>query len=149
MDAKGELYNILSKLGDQKADTELLGPGTIAVTTVLNSRRVIESVQDNFVGDPDSVRFVKKMIPVDFFIDLSELKSTVREDIRPVIQDNLYRVDVFVHRGNADNNLIRNEVVELIRGRVNEDHPQLIVRVDIFESKAVIGLLKGSDIFSR
>jgi len=149
MEIKSELHNILLKLGDKKSDTELVASGMMGLSTELNPRNVIESIQDNFVSNPDSIRFIKKLVPIDYFTDLDKLNETIKDDIKSIIKDNLYNVEVHVHSGNADSNVIRNEVTDIIKGRINEDHPQLIIRIDIFESKAAIGLLKSSDIFSR
>lgn len=149
MSAKGELQSVLSRMGDQRAETELLAPGVIGVETELEPRRVVEELHDQFVSNPDLLSATLLWVPVDEWTDLEKVERVVREDVKPVVGDALYRVDVVVHKGDADAEALKSSVAGVVGGRVNEDHPQKVVRIDVVERKAGVSVLKQADVFAR
>jgi len=149
MDAKSELKDLLRKMGDDKANVEILVPGVVGVETELNPRRFTEELRDMQAGDPESVRCIAKAVPIDDWCAVEEVGKVVKEDFKSVIADALYRVDVQVHRGDANADEITKVVQEVINGRIDVDHPQKIIRVDVFDKQASVSLLKELDIFRK
>ena len=151
MIGRNEVQNILTKLGDQKAKMELLVPGIIGVSTELKNRDVIEEVKDIFAGDPESINATLKWVPVDFWCDatLDKIKEVVKEEIKDSISSNdQYQIDIIKHRSELNKEQIIEAVAPLIRGKVNLDHPQKIIRIELFDKKATVTLLTPKDIFS-
>ena len=151
LSGKNEIHNILTKLGDQKSEQELLVPGVIGVKTSLDARRVVEDVRELFLGDPSSVNAALKWVPVDFWCDadIEKIKAVVKEEIKDlVVPDDQYIIDVVKHRSALLEEQIVGAVVPMLKGKVNLDHPQKILRIELFDKQASISLLKPKDIFS-
>ena len=151
MSGKSEIHNILTKLGDQKAEMELLVPGIISVKTTLDAREVVEEVREMFAGDPNSLSCTLKWVPVDYWCDATpdQIKATVKEEIKDLfVPDDQYVVDVLAHRSALTSEQIISAIVPLLKGKVNLDHPQKVIRIELFDKRACVSLLKPADIFS-
>ena len=128
MNGKSEIHNALVKAGDQKAEMELLAPGIIGVETEANSREVISNLQEAVMANPDSLSYTLKWVPVDYWCNADEVEKVIKEDIKPVVGDVLYRVEVYVHEGGKKPAPLKKAIQESIKGRLNDDYPQKIVR---------------------
>jgi tRNA(Ser,Leu) C12 N-acetylase TAN1 len=151
MTGRNEVQRILAKFGDQKAQMELLVPGIIGVSTSLKNRDVIEEVKEMFAGDPLSIESTLKWVPCDFWCEgtIEGIKSAVKEEIKDLItSDDQYAIDVAKHRSELHTKEVIEAVAPLIRGKVNLDYPQKIIRIELFDKKATITLLTSKDIFS-
>lgn len=140
--AKGEIHAVLVKLGDQKAEQELLQPGVIGVRTKIDSRKCIEDARELYLGDPDSFRATKQWIPADYWCEptLEAIKKTLRDEIREFVTAQDHYVISFARNKSA---LTDEEVVGMIvpqlAGKIDVDHPQKTLFVEIYD-KAVLTL---------
>ena len=149
LNGKNEIHNILTKLGDQKSEQELLVPGVIGVKTSLDARRVVEDVRELFLGDPSCINATLKWVPVDFWCNVEEIKSVVKEEIKDlVVPDDHYIIEVVKHRSALDEKQIVDSVAPMLKGKINLEHPQKILRIELFDKRASVTLLKPKDIFS-
>jgi len=151
MSGKGEIHNILTKLGDQKSEQELLVPGIIGVKTKLDAREVVEEVREMFAGDPNSLSFTLRWVPVDYWCDatIDKIKTTIKEEIKDLFtMDDQFLIDVVNHKSGLQKEQIIETLTPLLKGTVNPDHPQKIVRIELFDKQASVSLLKPADIFS-
>ncbi len=151
MSGKGEIHNILTRLGDQKSDQELLVPGIIGVKTKLDAREVVEEVRETYAGDPNSLSFTVKWVPADYWCDatLDSIKAMVKEEIKDMFMaDDVYAIDVVKHRCELHREQVIEAVAPFLKGKVNLDFPQKILRIELFDNRASITLLKPKDIFS-
>lgn len=152
MSGKGEIHNILTKLGDQKSEQELLVPGIIGVKTKLDAREVVEEIREMYAGDPNSLSFTIRWVPADYWCDaiIENIKTTIKEEIKDLFTaDDQYFVDVANHKGQFQKEQITGAIIPLLKGKVNPDHPQKVVRIELFDKRACVSLLKPADIFSR
>jgi len=148
---KNEIHNILTKLGDQKSDQTLMVPGIIGVSTSLKARDVVEEVRELFVSEPLSLNFTLKWVPADYWCDatLDTIKSVVKEDIKDLfLPDDQYAIDVVKHKSELHREDIIQTIAPLLKGKVNLDYPQKILRIELFDKRASVSLLKPKDIFS-
>jgi tRNA(Ser,Leu) C12 N-acetylase TAN1 len=151
MSGKDEIHNVLTKLGDQKAEQELLVPGIIGVKTNLDAREVVEEVREMYAGDPNSLSFTLRWVPVDYWCDatIDKIKTTVKEEIKDLFTaDDQYFVDVVNHRSGLQNEHITETIALMLKGKVNPDHPQKVIRIELFDKRACVSLLKPADVFS-
>ncbi len=151
MSGKGEIHNILTKLGDQKSEQELLVPGIIGVKTKLDAREVVEEVREMFAGDPNSLSFTLRWVPVDYWCDatIDKIKTTIKEEIKDLFTvDDQFLIDVVNHRSGLQTGQIIEGVSSMLKGKVNPEHPQKVVRIELFDKRASVSLLKPADIFS-
>jgi len=148
---KNEIHAILTKLGDQKSGQELLVPGIIGISTVLKSRDVIEELRELAASDPDSIKFTLKWVPADYWCDatLDAIKTTFKEEIKDLIlADDQYVIEILPHRTSLKTEQILDAIKPWLRGKISE-HPQKILRIELFDKRATVTLLKPKDIFSR
>lgn len=151
MSGKSEIHNILTKLGDQKSDQELLVPGIIGVKTKLAGRDVVEEVREMFASDPNFLTHTLKWVPADLWCagTLDAIKAVVREDIKEMFAaDDQYAIDVVKHRSDLHAEQIVEAIAPMLRGKVNLEHPQKILRIELFDKLASVTLLKPKDVFS-
>lgn len=151
MSGKAEVQDILTKLGDQKAEMELLVPGIIGVKTVLKSRDVVEEVRDLFAGDPESVKFTLKWVPADFWCEgsIDGIKSMVKEEAKDLfVATDQYSIDVVKHRSVLHKEQVVEAVAPLLKGKVNLEFPQKVLRIELFDNRASVTVLKPKDVFS-
>ncbi len=148
---RNEIHNILTKLGDQKADQQLLVPGIIGVATSLKSRDVIEEVREMAAADPMSFNFTLKWAPADYWCEatLDKIKEVVKEEVKDlIVPDDNYAIDVVKHRSELHREQIIEAIAPMLKGKVNLDYPQKILRIELFDKKATVTLLKPKDVFS-
>lgn len=151
MSGKSEIQNLLTKLGDQKAEQELLAPGIIGVATVLKSRDVVEEIKELSINDPESIKFTTKWVPADFWCTASvdSIKTTVKEEIKDLIlADDQYMLEILPHRTSLKPESIIDALRPLLKGKINVERPQKILRIELFD-KVSITLLKPKDIFFK
>ncbi len=151
MSGKGEIHNVLTKLGDQKSEQELVVPGIIGVKTKLAARQVIEEVREMYVGDPNSLNFTVKWVPADYWCDatIDTIKAIVKEEIKDMITPtDHYTIEVVKHRSELNSQQIVEALATMLRGKVNAEHPQKILRIELFDKKAAVTLLQPKNIFS-
>lgn len=149
--AKNEVQNILTDLGDQKSEKELLVPGIIGVKTKLKNRRVIEEVREIFVSDPLKLNFAIKWVPIDYWCkpSIEKIANLVKEEIAPLITEkDRFAIEVEKHKSELDRKKIIDKIAELIKGKVDLDYPDKTIRIDLFQDKVGITLLGKHDVFS-
>ena len=150
MNGKAEIQDTLTKLGDQKAEMELIVPGIIGVTTELTARVVVEEVREMFLGDPTHFKSTSTWSAVDYWCpaNIDDIVKVVKQEIRDVIADNdQFAITVITHRSEVDEKKVVEAVLPLIRGKENVDHPQKIVRIELFDEAATVSLIAPSDVF--
>ena len=148
---KNEVQNILTKFGDQKAEKELLVPGIIGVETELAARDVVEDVRELYMADPSSVNSTVKWVPVDSWCaaSIDEVKKIVQDDIKELIKEHdLFAIDVVKHKSELHREEVIEAIAPLLKGKVELDHPQKVIRIELFDKTASVTLLKPKDVFS-
>jgi len=149
MNAKAELNHILRSLGDSKANIEILCPGMLGIETEIDGRKFAQELQDIAATNPETLKHVKAASPVDDWCATAELLATIKQEIKPRIDESLYRVDITVHQGEADADTLKQEIYEACKGRVEEDHPERIIKVDIFDKQASAAFCRQQYLFFR
>jgi len=149
---KNEIHAILTKLGDQKSQQELLVPGIIAVTTILKSRDVVEEICELMANDPESVKFTLKWVPADYWCDatIDGIKNAIKEEIKDlIVADDQYMIEILPHRTLLKPEQILDAIKPWLKGEINAERPQKILRIELFDKRATVTLLKPKNIFSK
>jgi tRNA(Ser,Leu) C12 N-acetylase TAN1 len=149
--SKNEIHAILTKLGDQKSQPELLVPGIIGVATVLKSRDVVEELRDMIINDPDAIKCTLKWVPADNWCDaaLDGIKNCIKEEIKDLmVADDQYAIEILPHRTSLKSDEILAAIKPWLKGKIS-DRPMKILRIELFDKRAAVTLLKPKDIFSR
>ena len=144
--AKKEVHNVLAKLGNQKADEELLIPGFITIKTKLDPHEVIEDARELFLGNPDSFSATTEWIPVTAWCTPGEIAKTINEEVADLIMpDEEYALEILKYQSTISDDDIINKVVPLIKARPGYN-PYKIIRIQIADNKVAISLLKPNDV---
>ncbi len=148
---KSEIHNLLVKFGDQKEEMELMVPGIIGVKTKLNARDLIEDLKEMHATDPTSVSFTLKWVPADYWCsaDVNSIVNIVKEEIKDMfLADDVYSIEVIMHKSNLDQEKIIQAIAPWLKGKINSDHPQKILRIELFDNRASVTLLLPKNIFN-
>lgn len=152
MNAKSEIHAILTKLGDQKEEQELLAPGVIGVTTKLDARKVVVEVKDQYVFDPESIKATSEWEPADNWCDatIDAITKTIREDIREFMtSEDLYTIDVDEHNSKLEKAEVAKAAASFMRGRLDYERPNKTLIIELFETKACVTLALKKDVFLK
>ena len=152
LNAKSEIHSILTKLGDQKEEQELLAPGVIGVATKLDPRKVIVEVKDQYASDPESIRSTHEWEPADNWCDPSvdAITKTIREDIREFMTPNdLYVIEIDEHNSKLAKADVVKAVTLYLRGKLDYDRPNKTLVIELFDTKACVTLALKKDVFLR
>ncbi len=148
---KSEIHNLLVKFGDQKEEMELMVPGIIGVKTKLNARDLIEDLKEMHATDPTSVSFTLKWVPADYWCsaDVNSIVNIVKEEIKEMfLADDVYSIEVIMHKSNLDQEKLIQAIAPWLKGKINSDHPQKILRIELFDNRASVTLLLPKNIFN-
>ncbi|MEM3154725.1 MAG: hypothetical protein QW165_04135 [Candidatus Woesearchaeota archaeon] len=149
--AKGEIHNLLTRFGDQKSRQELLVPGIIAVTTALKSREVVEELHEIAANDPEAIKCTTQWVPADNWCDatIDGIKNVIKEEIKDLfVADDQYAIEILQHRTSLKTDDILNAIKPFLKGRI-VDRPMKILRIELFDKRASVTLLKPKDMFRR
>jgi tRNA(Ser,Leu) C12 N-acetylase TAN1 len=150
--ARREILHVLKLLGDEHPVTERTAVDGIAfVHTALDGRRVVQECRALF---KEGVAFAEavKWIPVDYWCDadLQAIHRLLAERVRDRIAPHeSWGLKVAKHRWQRYHT---DEIVAQLAGaidrRVDLDHPDKLVRVDVLGAEAAISVLRPDEVFS-
>jgi len=147
MTAKQEIHNILTKLGDQKEETELVVPGVIGLKTKLDARKVIDELNELYVNDPNSVTATVKWIPVDYWCnaDNKSILDVFKDEFKTMFSEtDHYNIEITNEKPG-----LLDTLKPWIKGTINKEKPQKILKIELFGENAYISLLRPHNIFSK
>ncbi|VVB80827.1 Uncharacterised protein [uncultured archaeon] len=148
---KAEIHNLLVKFGDQKEEMELMVPGIIGVKTKLDARNLIEDLRERYVSDPNVLSATLKWVPADYWCDatVDVIVKTVKEEVKDMfLRDDVYAIEVINHKSDLHHEQIIEAIVPWLKGKVDLEHPQKILRIELFDKQASVTLLLPKNIFS-
>jgi tRNA acetyltransferase TAN1 len=150
--ARGELRLQLTALGDLSPIIErTIAKGILGVRTSLEPRRVVARFNELVAENPDAIKYVLKLRPVDLWTtpELEGLKiavSSLKEQIGP---GERWGMEVELRRFTALHKMeIIEPVAELIDEKVDLRNPQNIVRIEILGNAAAVSVVKPDEVFS-
>jgi len=150
--ARDEIAKILKEFGDDNPVIKrTIARGIAGVKTKLDSREVVRKVRELFEKDPSQINFAIKWIPVDNWCksDLDEMKKIIKKIKVGIKKGEKWAMEVEKRRyTNYHTAEIIEELAKEIEEKVNLEHPDKIVRIDILGQSAGISLLKPENIFS-
>lgn len=149
LSSKIEVHNLLTKFGDQKADIELLCPGVMAVKTSLDARKVVDNLSDLYVKEPSALNYTVKWIPVDYWCSPAEIVSTVKDEYRTMFAPTDQFSVKIVSRGKLNEQELLSSLKPFLRGSINDEHPQKILRIEVFDKLVAVALLRPHNIISK
>jgi tRNA acetyltransferase TAN1 len=152
--AKPEIMRILKRFGDPDPQVEKTATMGIAVAfTCLDNREVIRRCRALWESEPrNSFEFAIKWVPVDYWCDtdLEAMKRVIDDEIRGRIgRDQTWGMKLHKRCWQRYHGI---EIIEYlaadIEQKVDLDHPDWIVWVDVVGRQTAISLLRPEEIFS-
>jgi tRNA acetyltransferase TAN1 len=148
----GEVQSLLARLGDPRASVRrTLARGVLGVRTSLDAREVIARLRALHAADPLVFQHTCRWIPIDLWttseIDaMREAVLRLRDRIGP---DHTWRMTVEKRRYTRHHEReIIQALADLVPGKVNLEHPDRILRVDILGNYAGLSVLTAEESFS-
>jgi tRNA(Ser,Leu) C12 N-acetylase TAN1 len=150
--ARREILGVLKRLGDEHPLTERTAVDGIAfVRTALDGRLVVQKCRALL---KEGVAFAEavKWVPVDYWCDTDLqaihrlLAERVRDQIAPTETWGLKVAKRRWQRYHTDD--IVRQLAPAIDRKVDLDHPDKLVRVDVVGAEAAISVLRPDDVFS-
>jgi tRNA acetyltransferase TAN1 len=152
--ARPEILAILKRFGD--ADPQVDKTATIGIAvahTCLDNREVIKHCRALWKNNPlDSFELAIKWVPVDYWCatDLNAMKQVIDNKVKNRIEKNrTWGMKVHKRRWQQYHTI---EIIEYLAAdiarKVELNHPDWIVWVDVVGRRTAISLLKPEDIFS-
>jgi tRNA acetyltransferase TAN1 len=150
--ARGEVQRLLARLGDPRASVKrTLARGILGVRTSLDARQVIARLRTLHAADPLTFQHTCTWVPIDLWttseIDaMREAVLRLRDRIAP---DHTWRMTVEKRRYTRHHRIdIIRTLAELVPGRVDLEHPDRILRIDILGNYAGLAVLTAEETFS-
>ena len=152
--ARSEIISVLNRFGDPLPRVgKTIVIGIAVVNTCLDNREVIGRCRALWADEPvHSFEFAIKWVPVDYWCvtKLDAIKGVIDERIVPQIEhDQTWGMKVYKRRWQQYHTI---EIIEFlaagIERKVDLDHPDWIVWVDVVGRETAVSLLKAREIFS-
>lgn len=150
--AKREILNTLKRFGDAYAQVERTSVQGIALAhTALAGREVVRRCRELFRRE-FVFESATKWMPVDYWCDtdLAAMRKLVEETVRDRIDANeTWAMKVEKHRAHQyHTHDVVAHLAPAIDRKVDLDHPDKLVRVDILGRQTAISVLRPGEIFS-
>ena len=150
--ARAEVTRILQRFGDPAARVAWSSVMGIAIVdTILDNREVIKQCHALFKDEP-AFQFAIKWVPVDYWCEtsLEAIKEVIDVQIAPQISEHeTWGMKVEKRRWQQYHT---SEIVEYlttdIKRKVNLDHPDKLMWVDVLGKETALSLLRPGEIFS-
>ena len=149
--AKSELWFILLICGDTyPIISGLQFPGLITALTNLNSKQVIAKIKKIQEKNPNFFQFILKIIPIDFTCetDIKTIKYIIQENHKDFLNERESFKLILKRRHHQK--IEREHFIETIARdldyKVDLEHPDKIIRIEILGNISGISFLKESEI---
>lgn len=150
-DACSEIWYLLGEIGDATVKVERTGiTGLIAAKTILDPFEVVEKLRQILKERPYEFRYSLRIIPIEKVVrtDLAEIRGTIIELNSKIEQNESFRVTVEKRFSSTPTNAIIEASATTIERRVDLNHPDKIILIEVVGGLTGISILKPSDILS-
>ena len=149
--AKAEIWFTLLMCGDQYSIISSLDfQGLIAATTTLNHRKIIKKIKDILIQNPYFFQFILKIIPIDYVCqtDIKTIKMIIQKNYQHYIKNQDSFKIALNRRKNEliDRDGLIESIAKLFKNRVDLEHPDKIIRVEVLGNFTGISFLTPDEI---
>jgi len=150
--AKREILRALRQLGDEHAVVQRTAVDGIALArTALDGRDVVRRCRELF-DDGFAFEYAVKWVPVDYWCeaDLEAIRKVLAEKVRDQIApDETWGMKVAKRRWERYHTQdIVTHLAAAIDRKVDLNHPDKLVRVDVVGDQAAVSVLRPGEVFS-
>ncbi len=151
--ARQEVSARLRKLTGIKPDIiQTLGRGILAVKVAIDPREVVQRLRALCECEPRAFRYTVKWVPVDRWVrfELPAMTAAVAQLRNRIGPNETWRMTVErrADTPRLDPNQVIRSLAELIDAKVDLNHPDKVVLVQLFDDWVAFSILAPSEIFS-
>jgi tRNA acetyltransferase TAN1 len=149
-DAQDEILELLEKFGDKTAESEIIDiKGIILIQTSLDPIAVIDKLKELVASEPWHVRYVLRVIPVQVIVSTQlQTISQMARDLASKIDDDTFRVTVEKRHNSLGSMEIVKSIASLISNKVDLEHPNWVILVQVLGGRTGISVIRPNQIFS-
>ena len=150
-DACSEIWYLLGEIGDAAVKVERTGiTGLISAKTILNPFEVVEKFRQILKERSYEFRYSLRIIPVEKVVptDLGEIQRATIELSTKIKENDSFRVTVEKRFTSTPTNAIIDAAATIIERRVDLNHPDRIVLIEVVGGLTGISILKPNEILS-
>ncbi len=150
-DACSEIWYLMGEIGDAALKVERTGiTGLIAAKTVLDPLEVVEKFRQILKERPYEFRYSLRIIPIEKVVrtDLDEIQRATVELSSKIAQNESFRVTVEKRFSSTPTKVIIEAAATVIEHRVDLNHPDKIVLIEVVGGLTGISILKPNEILS-
>lgn len=137
----GDEYPIISKLNFQ---------GLLIAFTKIEKKEVIQKIKDIFTDNPKFFQYILKIIPIDYVCETQT--QTISQIIESTYKEYIHRDDSFkivLKRRKSDiidRESIIKKIAAIFTNKVDLDHPDKIIRIEVLGDVTGICYLNPTDV---
>ena len=150
--AERELRNFIREMGDDAPITVELGfRGLFGIKTNLETKRVLEHIKETLEENPWRFRYVLKITPVDKIVtsEINSIKDAVRElSNQKIGPGDTFRITVRKRGIDISSHEVIKEAASVINNKVDLEHPNKIVNIEILGNVTAIAIVEEKEIIS-
>jgi len=150
-DACSEIWYLLGEIGDPAAKVDRTGiTGLIAAKTAFDPFEVVEKFRAILKDRPYEFRYSLRIIPVEKVVrtDLGEIQRVATELSSKIGENESFRVTVEKRFTTTSTSEIIEAAAAIIERRVDLNHPDKIVLIEVVGRLTGISVVKPEDVFS-
>ena len=150
-EASSELFALLISIGDRSPEVWLTPvSGLVAARAAMDPIHIISGVAKIVDSEPWKIRYILRMIPVERVVDskLDSIRDAVAQMAERIQKDETFRVTVEKRMTSLSQSIIIQAAAEVVKRKVNLDHPDYVVLVEVIQDLAGISILKPEQILS-
>ncbi|RLF15675.1 MAG: hypothetical protein DRJ66_04055 [Thermoprotei archaeon] len=151
-DCRSELIYLLSEIGDDSATAKASGiPGLVLAKTSLNPFEAIRRLKELAKKRPWEFRFtlklipIEKVVPTEFDLIVQAATELANSKISP---EEKYRITINKRFTNIDRRKLIEAIAKHIPRKVDLEHPDKIVQIEILGGITGISVITPNDIVS-
>ena len=149
-EAQDEILNLLEEFGDVDAESEITEiKGLLLATTKLNPFEVIEKLKELVASDPWEVRYVLRVLPIEVVVqtELDPIRFAAR-NLAAKIGNATFRITVEKRHSVLESIDVIDAIASEIESKVNLEHPEWVILVEIIGGLTGISVLNPNQVFS-
>lgn len=149
--ACSEIWYLLRELGDEKPQTDRTGTiGLVVAKTEMNPVEVVQGLSRKLLESPWKFRYIQKVTPLERVVrsDLEEIEKCVSAMAEGIGREESFRITVKKRHTKLSSKEIVERTARIIERRVDLEHPDKTVHIEILGEVTGISLIKPTDILS-
>jgi tRNA acetyltransferase TAN1 len=149
--ACSEIWYLLRELGDDRPQTDRTEAiGLVVAKTKMSPVEVVQGLSRKLVESPWKFRYIQKVTPLEKVVpsDFEEIEKCVSAMVDGIGREESFRITVKKRHTKLSSKEIVERTARIIERRVDLEHPDRLVLIEVLGESTGISLIKPTDILS-